>query len=67
MIPIPVEEYFDDYDVCDECFSIVHDPFYFEDRIAVCRTCFDGGGYETEEEQGWMAYCDIEMETRVCY
>ena len=41
MIPIPVEEYFDDYEICFQCRCFVYYPYYLYETIAVCRACFD--------------------------
>lgn len=51
MIPIPLDEYFDDEVICVEgcCFIVEED------------------GYETEGEPAWSSYYGMEVETQVCY
>lgn len=41
MIPISVEDYFDDYEVCVKCCSMVYYPCYLNLNVPVCRSCFE--------------------------
>lgn len=64
MIPIPIEEYFDDEIICVECCC-----FIVEDETStLCRKCLEEeDGHETEGEPAWSSYCEMEVETEVCY